>query len=253
MGKMKISVSALYLLVCHTMSVPGYAKIDYTLSADFLGKYVWRGQNINNKSVFQPSGSLNNYGFTVSIWGNQDCTSVNSHSGNFTEFDYTLDYTHAIPGIDGLSGSAGVIYYTFPHTKSPATTEVYGSLSLTNVPLTPSIKIYRDVDEFMGTYYQFGIGRTFEKVAIWSKKCYCGLALGASVGYGDDTYNKGYFTTVKNGGFNDLILTAGLPVCFDAWMVKPNINFSTMLSDSVRSATNKSDNLWAGVSISISF
>jgi len=241
------------VLACSSLVGSATGEVDFEITADYFGKYIWRGQNINDKGVFQPLVSLGNYGFTGSIWGSQDWTSVNNNGGNFTELEYTLDYTHAIPGIDGLSGSAGAIHYMFPHTESPATTEVYVGLSLTNVPFTPSIKIYRDVDEFMGSYYQFDIGKMFEKVAVWSKKCYCGLALGASVGYGNGAYNKGYFSTVKDDGLNDLTLTAGLPICFGNWTVKPNINYSTMLSDSVRSATNKSDNLWAGVNISRSF
>ena len=77
--------------------------------------------------------------------------------------------------------------------------------------------------------------------------------LGTSVGYGNTAYNKGYFTTVNSGNMNDLTLTAALPVCFGSWTLKPSINSSEMLSDPVRAATDKSDNLWAGVGLSRSF
>jgi hypothetical protein len=36
-------------------------------------------------------------------------------------------------------------------------------------------------------------------------------------------------------------------------MVKPSVNYSTMLSDDIRQATDKSDNLWFGVGLSTSF
>jgi hypothetical protein len=253
MRKVNLLILAICLLVCSPMCVSGYAKINYALNADFMSKYIWRGQNLNNRSVFQPSFSISDYGFTGSIWGNQDLTGVNNHSGEFTEFDYSLDYTCIIPAIDWLSGSAGIIYYTFPNTHSAGTTEVYGGLSLVNMPLTPSIKIYRDVDELKGTYYQFSIGHTFEKIAVWSKKCHCGLSLGASIGYGNSEYNKGYFGTVNGGNINDFTLTVGLPFCFGDWTVRPNINYSTMLCNSIRSATNRSDNLRTGMSISRGF
>jgi len=219
---------------------------------DYFSKYIWRGQNLNDKSVFQPSIYLSKYGFTGSIWGNQDWTSANDNGGNFTEFDYSLDYTNTIPGIDWLSGSAGVIYYTFPHTEFDSTTEVYGGLTLATLPLTPSFKIYRDVDEIKGNYYQFSVGHTVEKIATFSEQCYCGLQLGASVGYGNAAYNKGYFG-VDSEKSNDLTLTAGLPVCFGSWTLKPSVSYATMLSDSIRSATDKSDNLWGGLSLSTSF
>ena len=144
--------------------------VGFTL--DYFSKYIWRGQNLNDKSVFQPSVYLSKYGFTASIWGNQDWTGINDNGGNFTEFDYTLDYTNTIPGLDWLSGSAGVIHYTFPHTPFASTTEVYGGLTLNKVPLTPSIKIYRDVDEMQGTYYQFGLGHTFEKITKWNESVF---------------------------------------------------------------------------------
>jgi hypothetical protein len=227
-------------------------RLDVGITLDYFGKYIWRGQNLNNESVFQPSIYLSKYGFTGSIWGSQDWTGANNNAGNVTEIDYTLDYTNTIPGIDWLSGSAGVIHYTFPHTDSASTTEVYGGLTLTSVPLNPSIKIYRDVDEIKGTYYQFGVGHTFEKINKWNEQCYCNFVVGASIGYGNGPYNKGYFGS-GGGNMNDLTLTAGLPVCLGSWTLKPSINYATMLSDPIRAATDKSDNLWGGLSLSKSF
>jgi hypothetical protein len=85
-----------------------------------------------------------------------------------------------------------------------------------------------------------------------NEKCYCGLQLGASYGWGNAAYDKGYFG-VNSGQSNDLTLSAALCIQIDTWMVKPSINYSTMLSDSIRQATNKSDNFWTGVGISTSF
>jgi hypothetical protein len=230
--------------------------VTFGVSADYFSKYVWRGQNINDESVLQPTISASAYGFTGSIWGNIDLTNKSQtapdNAWEFSEFDYTLDYTSAIPGIDWLSGSVGVIYYRFPNTVFDPTTEIYGGLSLPKIPLTPSFKWYRDVDEIKGSYFQLGIGHTLEKIYVVNEKCYCGLQLGASYGWGNAAYDKGYFG-VNSGQSNDLTLTAGLPFCVDTWTIKPSINYSTMLSDSIREATDKSDNLWAGVGISTSF
>jgi len=234
------------------MSICGYAEVNYTLNTDLMSKYIWRGQNLNDRSVFQPSISVSDSNFTGSIWGNQNWTGVNDHSGEFTEFDYSLDYTHAIPGIDWLSGSAGMIYYTFPNTDFASTTEVYGGLTLTNVPLSPSIKIYRDVDEIKGTYYQLSVGHTLEKFYKWNEQCYCDLAFGASLGYGNSTYDKGY-SLADSSQFNDLTLSLGLPICYGKWTIKPSVNYSTMLSEEVRQNTVKSDNAWVGLGISTNF
>ena len=232
--------------------------VTFGLSMDYYSKYIWRGQNIDNSSVLQPAVSASAYGFTGSIWGNMDLTNRSAaapdNAWEFSEFDWTLDYTSKIPGIDWLTGSVGAIYYRFPNQPSPInmTTEIYGGLTLNAVPLSPSFKWYRDVEEIKGSYFQFGIGQFFDKLYVMNEKCYCGLQLGASTGWGNAAYNKGYFG-VNSSQANDLTLSAALCVQIDTWMIKPSINYSTMLSDAIQEATTKSDNFWVGVGVSTSF
>ncbi len=229
--------------------------VKFGISADYYTKYIWRGQNIDDKSVFQPAVSVSAYGFTGSIWGNMDMTNKSltapDNAGEFSEFDFTLDYSGTMPDANWLGFSVGTIYYRFPNTVFEPTTEIYGGLSLPKVPLAPYFKWYRDVDEIKGSYFQLGVGHTVGKVMTWNENCYCNLALGASLGWGNSAYNKGYFGV--DGGSNDFTLTAGLPVCIDSWTVKPSVNYSTMLNDSIREATGESDNVWFGVGVSTSF
>ena len=226
------------------------------VSADYYSKYIWRGQNVDNSSVLQPTISASAYGFTGSIWGNLDLTNKSKtapdNAWEFSEYDWTLDYTNTIPGIDWLSGSVGAIYYQFPNTHVNSTTEIYTGLSLPKVPLTPSFKWYRDVDQIDGSYFQFGIGQLFDKLYVMNENCYCGLQLGASYGWGNAAYNRGYFG-VNSGQSNDLTLSAALCTQVYTWMIKPSINYSTMLGNSIRDATDKSDNLWVGLGISTTF
>lgn len=240
-------------LVCEP--VMAEEKIKFGLSTDYYGKYIWRGQNVDDKSVLQPAVSASAYGFTGSIWGNIDLTNKSQtapdNAWEFSEFDYTLDYSAAVPDVNWLNFSVGTIHYRFPNTIFKPTTEIYGSLSL-NAPLSPSFKWFRDVDEIDGSYFQFGVGHTIEKIYAVNEKCYCGLQLGASLGWGNAAYDKGYFG-VDSSQSNDLTLTMGLPFCMDTWTIRPSVNYSTMLSDSIREATGKSDNIWMGVGISTSF
>lgn len=237
-----------FILMCWATPVFSANEFDFKVTADYSTKYIWRGQNVNDKSALQPSAYLSMYGFTASFWGTLDLTNENDRNGEFTEIDLILDYTAAVPGIKGLNFSAGTIHYRFPNTFSRPTTELYGGLSL-DLPLTPSIKVYRDIDETNGCYVQFAVGHIFEKVAKFSDDCFCGLQLGSSIGWGNPLYNKSYFD-INEGKFNDLVFSAALPVCIGRWTIRPGINYSTMLSDAVRSATDKSDNLWGGISIS---
>ncbi len=221
--------------------------IKYRIGSDFFTKYIWRGQNLTNGAVWQPYVAISKSGFTGSVWGNLDMTKTNNHAGEFTEFDYSLDYSGNMPNISWLNYSAGVIHYEFPGTVFHPTTEVYGGLGL-NTFLLPVIKAYRDVGEIDGTYIQLSIGHIVEKVVEWKDDCYCSAQFGMSFGYGDSQYNKGYFDA-EGGGMNDWTMSFALPVCMGSWTFKPSINYSMMLDDNVRDNTLHSDNIWTGISI----
>ena len=224
---------------------------DFKVTADYFTKYIWRGQNVSDRSVFQPTISLYRNGFTGSFWGNMDLTGQNEHRWEFIELNFVLDYTASLPDMNGVNFSFGTIHYQFPNTSSKPTTEVYTGLSF-DWPLTPYIRWYRDVDEVDGSYFQFGIGHSIDKIYTFTDKCFCGLQLGASTAWGSSSYNDAYFG-VDSGKFNDLMLSVGFPVCIDSWTIRPNVNYSMMLSDSIRAATDESDNLWVGVGVSTTF
>ena len=226
-------------------------KFNCAVTADYFSKYIWRGQNLNDRSVFQPSLAVSTHGFTGTIWGNLDLTSKNDNPVEFTEFDYSLDYSAHIPDVNTVGFSIGALYYDFPNTHSPPTMEVYAGLNF-DLPLTPYIRLYRDVEDINGNYVQFGIGHIIKKIAEVSKTCYCGLQLGSSIGYGSSRYNDGYFDS-NHSNMNDWMLFVAFPVCVDLWTIKPSVNYSSMLSDSIRRATDKSDNLRFGVGLSRNF
>ena len=225
--------------------------ISVDLAADLFGKYVWRGQNVVDDWVLQPSASVGYKGFTGSIWGNVDLTGEIVDDGEVSELDYSLDYSNTFPGQEKLEYSVGVIYYDFLNMDAEATSEVYGGLTA-DVALSPSIRAYYDFDEIDGTSVQLSIGHTIEKISQWRENCYCGCEMGASLGYGTSGYNDGYFG-VDEGGLNDLTITAGLPICLGKWRVRPSITYSTMIDSDIRAATEKSDNLWGGIGASYSF
>lgn len=221
------------------------------VTTDLLSKYIWRGQNIVDDWVLQPGASIGYQGFTGSIWGNVDLTGALVDEWEFSEVDYALDYSNTLPGQETLGFSLGLIYYDFPNTPWEATSEVYGGLTAA-VPLSPAIRWYYDFDEADGSYIQFSLGHTIEKIRQWRDDCYCDLQLGASLGYATDNYNAFYFG-VDDSAFNDLTLSAGLPLCLGKLTIKPVIAYSTMLDDDIRDATPESDNFWGGVSATFSF
>ena len=222
-------------------------QVDFEITADYNGKYVWRGQNLDDDPAFQPGFSLTYEGLTFGVWGNLETTSINNNSGEFTEVDQYVDYSGDVPGVEGLGYSVGLIYYDFPGTTLSRTTEVYWGFSL-DCLLSPSITVYHDIDEADGIYASAGIGHSIELDSESS----VALELGASLGWGDDKYNEYYWVDsvtslpVKDSGFNDLVLSASLPFEVGGWSVTPSVNYVKLIDGDIKdtNAYGKDDSIF---------
>ncbi len=230
--------------------------VEVGVTGDFFSKYMWRGQNLIDNWVFQPGVSVGYKGLTGSIWNSmnakdQRVDDVFVKAGNLTETDLTLDYSNTVPGVETLGFSVGAIYYDYVNIHTHPTAEAYGGFNL-DVPSAPSIRWYYDFVEADGSYVQFSVGHTIEKLREWRKDCYCGLQVGASLGMGTANYDRFYFG-VDQTALNDFTLTAGLPICFGKLTVRPSLGYSTMLNKDIRAATDKSDNFWGGIGLAYDF
>ena len=229
------------------------AKIGVEITADFYSKYIWRGQNLSDDYVFQPCTSLSYGSITACIWGNWDMTSINDNDKQISELDYSIDYSNPVPGIDGLSYSVGAIYYDFPGTAVPSTTELYFGLGL-DVFLSPAIKVYRDVDEVDGTYVNFSVGHTVEEIAKIGDTPIA-MVTGASIGWGDSSYDK-YYWGVDSDKLNDIALSVAFPMEIGGWTFKPSVNYVSIVSSDLREADTyrpESDYFFTGLSLSKAF
>mgnify|MGYP000393472119 CR=1 FL=1 len=240
------------LMVCGASVYAESVEIDVT--ADFFGKYIWRGQNLNNSTVFQPGVGVSYAGLTGAVWGNLDMTDSNGQRGEFTEWDFSLDYTAALPGVEGVDVSVGLIHYHFPSTRPSNTAEVYWGFAF-DLPLAPSVTVYHDIDSFNGTYVSLGVGHSFEELFRLSPQMPVGLDIGVSAGWGNAQYNGDYWD-VKNSKLNDLTVSLAFPVDVAGWTVSPSVNYVTLLNNRLRASdayAQKSDYLFAGLSVSKSF
>ena len=86
-------------------------------------------------------------------------TNYADNSGEFTEVDYYFGYEGDVPGVDGVSFEAGVINYHFPSATCD-TTEIYWGFGF-DLPLSPSVTVYHDIDAIDGTYVSFGFAHDF--------------------------------------------------------------------------------------------
>ena len=253
MEKLKILIIGLVIATWSTNAC-AEEKIGFEITADYFGKYIWRGQNLSDDPVFQPGVSMTYGDLTAGIWGSLDTTKINNASGEFTEYDYYLDYSADVPFIDGVGYSVGVINYYFPSTED--TTEVYWGLSF-DWPLSPSLTVYHDVDDIKGTYASFGLSYSIDKITELGSDIPVGMEIGASLGLGSASYNKGYWgSTIKSSKLNDLALSLAFPFEIAGWTVSPSLNYVTLVSSSIRKTdtfSKSSDYFFVGISLSKSF
>jgi hypothetical protein len=243
----------LYFFTCGTQAVIAEDKIDFEITADFFSKYIWRGQNLDDDYVFQTGISAGYGGLTAAVWGNLELTNINENSGEFTEWDYSLDYSGDVPGVKGIGYSVGVINYHFPGVVGD-TTEIYGGLNF-DLPLSPSITFYYDVDQVDGTYISFAVGHSIEKIAELGPDMPIGMEIGASLGWGNSSYNKYYWGT-DSGKLNDLAFSVSFPVEIAGWTLSPSLNYVTLISSDIRNTDafrTESDYFFTGISLSKSF
>jgi len=232
-----------------------------TVSACFMSKYIWRGQLLNDDYVMQPSIGVSYGGLSASLWGNLDMTDYHDNSGEFTEYDWTIGYAGKFPGVDILKYSVGAIYYYFPSlTDDGDTMEIYAGLGL-DVPLSPTLTVYRDVDEADSTYAAFSISHSIEKIFELSPDMPVGMTASASAGWGNAAYNKFYWGGLNESSLQDLTVSVGFPIPILGWTFTPSINYVTLLDSDVRktdayatySGNNDSDYVFTGLTLSRSF
>jgi hypothetical protein len=249
-------VTVVVALVTGTSVLAAEDQITVGTTADFFSKYIWRGQNAVNDWVLQSSASIGYKGWTASVWGNLDLTGENGNRGEFSEVDLTLDHSGKIPGFEFLGYSAGLIYYDFPVAGgADDTVELYGGLSL-DVPASPSMTVYQDVDEAQGTYISWGVGHSFANLFELAPGTPIALDLSASLGWGSGNYDK-YYWGVDGSKLNDLVLSAALPFEIAGVTVTPSVHYVTLVSGDIRSANtygNGSSDIWyAGISFAKQF
>lgn len=216
--------------------------------AGFFSKYVSRGLTLTDGPVFQPDIWASYKGFTLSIWGSMDLTDKNKLSGDFSEFDYTLDYSN---NIGKLAYSGGVIYYNFLNTGAKDTSEVYAGVSC-DVLLKPKLVVYYDFWQVDGFYGVISIRHSFGMPEL-IKGLKPSVDLSAQVGLGSKNFNEFNFKD-SHTAFTDYVLTAAIPVSLtDNFSIKPTVSYSSVLDKTIRTKSSHNDNLIYGAVLSASF
>ncbi len=252
---MRSKIYLLILTILIAAAFPVFAEeakgpeVSGSASVDVMSQYVWRGWQLSDDSVIQPSVGITYEGLGVNIWSNYD-----NDTTAITETDYTLNYTFSI---EKFGFDVGYIFYTFPDSDFD-TQEIYASASY-DVILSPSLTIYYDFDEGDGAFIVASIGHSIALLEEMS------LDVGASLSYNADNLVMGTdsggdaFSGFYNG---DISASVSIPV-YKALSITPMVAYSFPLGDDAKdvleanalavTGDDDGDIFYGGVSISLSF
>ncbi|MFA6011909.1 MAG: hypothetical protein WC799_18095 [Desulfobacteraceae bacterium] len=217
---------------------------DATLNLDANSAYVSRGVTYNDGLVLQPSLDVLKGGFDINIWGNMDIDDYDGalDSGEFSEVDLAMYYSHSF---DKLTVTGGIIEYIYPLTSKTggeSTEELYvgGSLAIVD-GLSLGLSVYYDIDEFKDTCYS-----NLSLAYSYPVNKQLGITAGLAAGYVERDSEFG------DSGFNDYKLSLKATYALtDMIGIGANINYTDAIDDDVLATVDV--NMFGGVSVNCKF
>jgi hypothetical protein len=265
--------ATLYVAGALGSAMPARAQVEVGADVGVFSSYVWRGLSQTNKPVLQPAVYLSipigNASITVGGWSNIDIgkydnlSSDKSESGgssafNLAEFDPYGEVSFSV-GKATLTG--GVLGYVYPNSPTAPnqfgvitnvfnTVELYGKGSL-DVPLSPSLSVYYDVDKIKGAYIEAGVSHSLpasEKVSV-----NLGALAGFSAGQGRNDSDPSALSSFVGNSLTHVDLSGGLSFSAGAISFEPALHL-VINSDKATKVTSPSSldkdvKLWGGVTV----
>ncbi len=259
-----------------TAPEPAGAQASLGVDLGLFSSYVWRGLSLTNKPVAQPDVYLSipagNASITVGGWANIDLGRYDdvdddiSESGAISSFNLSEfnPYGEVAFPVGKATLTLGGIGYIYPNdadgdvrndfgllTSEFNTVELYGTVGV-DVPLSPTLAVYYDVDKIKGAYIEGSVSHDLpvsETVAV-SLGALAGLSAGQGIPDDPTTDESSNF---DDDGFTHLDVSAGVPFSTGAFSITPVLHLIINGDERVKvtSPSNTSDvKVWGGVSIS---
>jgi len=171
-------------------------------------KYIWRGFDLVDEPVVQPSLTVTEGSLSLGLWANYDI------GDELTELDYTV--AHALP-VGAYEGVVGYTYYTFPNVdEGGKSQEVFAGVRRPGrVPV--SLTAYHDWDEGDGLYVELAT-----EIALPARTG--GGSVAAALGYNDHQWRDG-------SGLSHALLSYTQSTSVGAVSVCPTVAYSVALDD----------------------
>jgi Bacterial protein of unknown function (Gcw_chp) len=253
-------------------AVPATAQVTIGADAGLFSDYVWRGITYTNKFVIQPDVYLSfpagAASITVGGWGSIEAgkydgtTDISEGGGNssfdLTEFDWWAEIGYPYQKASFTLGATGYVFPNdFGFTKDANTVEIYGKVGL-DVPLSPKLAVFYDVDKIKGAYFEGSISHTIQP-AEQKFSVVLGAAAGLSAGQGIPNSGNDSFNFFDDG-FTHLDLSAAVPFTAGPLSFSPAVHvvitgdeftkFTKLDASSPTGLNSKDVKVWFGGTIS---
>jgi hypothetical protein len=232
-------VRKLSVALCLSLAAVATAqeRLEFEFDAPVFSRYVWRGLNVTDGPVVQPSLAVSSGAWSLGFWGNVE------REDSCTEFDATVAFSESL---GDWGWSAGLAWYEYPNTGYQGTGELFLSL-VREGEWAPFVELYGDVGVVRGGYLRFGIERS-----LFSGDC-DDLCVGVSAGVGSRSHNDYYFANDKAGPVD-----AGVLLCYTRSLRERSefslfTGFSSLLDRSLAAGNGKRSNFVLGAGMTVRF
>jgi hypothetical protein len=253
-------------------AVAGHAQAEIGADVGLFSSYVWRGLSLTNKPVMQPavwaSIPAGNASITLGLWSTIDLGKYDdpfddiSESGgtssfNLAEYDPYAEVAFTVGKATLTAGGTAYIYPNdFPTGTAGLnsdfnTVELYAKAGL-DVPLSPFVNLYYDVDKIKGAYIEGGVSHSFpasEKVSVD-----LGALAGFSAGQAINDSDPDEFFNFADNGLTHVDLSGGVSFSAGALSFAPTLHVIITSDEATKvsspSSFDKDVKLWGGVTVS---
>jgi uncharacterized protein (TIGR02001 family) len=228
--------------------------------------YNWRGLSLTNKPVIQPDVWLSAYGLTGGVWanvepskydGSNDLSEGGGARSGIAEIDYWVEYARSFTNVNA---KVGWVAYTYNKDNAGIgnifnTSEIYGQVSLSGMPVTPTLAVWYDIDNVKGAYIQgqlvYGVKVT--PAFTLNLGALAGLSAGQEVNTSPTSNEAANFA---KSGLTHVDLSAGTSLSAGPLSIAPSLHFqishdaATKVNGADLGNQDKGSKIWFGVTVS---
>lgn len=232
----KLLVSMIFLIL---MSKQIYAQnvnivtdqekqLTYGLIADIYSKYMFRGYNLSEGNVIQPSSWISYKNITLSLWSNLDLKN-HLNKPKCSEIDVILNYNYSFKN---FSIEPAVQFYYYPNDEeSPTTGETTLRLSYNINEFSVSTSQNLDFIEYKGSYYtdaSIGYEHWFNDNS--------GLNLQLCLGWSNPAFNEEYLG-LRKSTFIAFFNISYTQYTYGGLYIKPKLEVSNIFDNEIEEYT----------------